>query len=288
LDTQTGPHDPPITATQYEPTHQFQTGRPRYRRALPARRRRVRAWAITIPLIVLAIVSTALVLRPGFHPSATAPISQPAPVGPQIPASTPRAPRDDDQNSYSIVVDKLRPLRPLDYVPADLVPVTVPFIGQRPYLRAKAATAVEALFAAFHTETGQQMQSNSAYRSYDEQKQELARFSEGVSESEALDSVARPGYSEHQTGLAIDIGAFHSSCITRECFAGTTQAHWLAVNAWRFGFIIRYPRDEQALTGYTYEPWHIRYVGLALAKAIHGHYPSLESYFGLPPAPNYE
>jgi D-alanyl-D-alanine carboxypeptidase len=199
----------------------------------------------------------------------------------------PTAHEYDSPTSYSVVVDKRRPLSPLDYAPADLVRVNVPFVGTAPQLRAKAASATEALFAAFHSETGLRMQSNSAYRSYADQKKEFARFSGTLGISEALETTARPGYSEHQTGLAIDIGAYQSSCTSRDCFAATPQAHWLATNAWRFGFIIRYPLGEQSITGYTYEPWHIRYVGNDLAKKIHGHYPSLESYFGLPAAPDY-
>jgi len=193
----------------------------------------------------------------------------------------------DDPTSYSVVVNKQRPLSPIDYAPEDLVRVNVPFVGTAPLLRSKAASATEALFAAFHSETGLGMQSNSAYRSYADQKKEFARFSGTLGTSEALETTARPGYSEHQTGLAIDIGAYKSSCTTRDCFAATPQAHWLATNAWRFGFIIRYPLGKQSITGYTYEPWHIRFVGKDLAKKIHGHYPSLESYFGLPAAPDY-
>jgi zinc D-Ala-D-Ala carboxypeptidase len=189
-------------------------------------------------------------------------------------------------DNYAVVTNKRRPL-PAGFVPHDLVTVRVPYAGATPRLRAKAARAVELLFATFTRETGLRMRSNSAYRSYSAQKAEYATFTKILGESEAAETTARPGFSEHQTGLAIDIGAVGSGCDARACFADTTQSRWLASNAWRFGFIIRYPRGQQAVTGYSYEPWHIRYVGRGLAKKIHGHYPSLEAYFRLAPAPTY-
>lgn len=189
--------------------------------------------------------------------------------------------------SYAVVVNKKHPLVPRTWEPTDLVAVHVPFIGVAPRLRAAAATGVEALFAAFEDETHEQMESTSAYRSYVDQKAEYTKFSAQLGSSAAAETTALPGYSEHQTGLAIDIGARGSSCQSRDCFAATTQARWLQQNAWRFGFIIRYPRGQEAVTGYTYEPWHIRYVGPALAVKIHGHSSSLEAYFHLPAAPNY-
>jgi D-alanyl-D-alanine carboxypeptidase len=245
-----------------------------------------RAWAVVLILVTLAVATTTWVL--GFDQSAQ-PTANATPIGSPRSAATPELTGHafDRASSYEVVVDKERPLEPLDYAPKDLVAVRVPFVGDAPLLRPKAATAVEALFAAFRAQTGLQMQSNSAYRSYAAQVREFDAFSSELGTSAALESAARPGYSEHQTGLAIDIGAYHSSCTARACFAATPQSQWLASNAWRFGFIIRYPRGEQSLTGFDYEPWHIRYVGTSLARKIHGHYPTLEAYFHLPAAPNY-
>jgi D-alanyl-D-alanine carboxypeptidase len=103
----------------------------------------------------------------------------------------------DSPSSYSVVVNKQRPIRPLDYVPTDLVKLNVPYVGARPVLRAAAASEVEALFDSFHKETGLKMQSNSAYRSYADQEREFSSFSSELGESEALDTTARPGYSMH-------------------------------------------------------------------------------------------
>lgn len=201
-------------------------------------------------------------------------------------ATGPSADSFNDVDSYSVVVNKRRPL-PADFSPEDLEPVAVPFEGDEPRLRSQVAHAVESLFAAFTAETGLEMRSNSAYRSRTAQQAEYAAFAQSTGDAAVDETTARPGYSEHQTGLAIDIGAVDSGCDARACFAETKQSHWLATNAWRFGFILRYPKGQKSVTGYAYEPWHIRYVGRGLAKKIHGHYSSLEAYFDLDPAPTY-
>ena len=86
---------------------------------------------------------------------------------------------------------------------------------------------------------------------------------------------ARPGYSEHQTGLALDVNNASDS------FAGTKEAKWLAKNCCKYGFIIRYPSDKVSITGYKYEPWHIRYVGKSLATKVTQSGLCLEEYLGI-------
>jgi hypothetical protein len=99
---------------------------------------------------------------------------------------------------------------------------------------------------------------------------------------------ARPGYSEHQTGLAIDISALPENCTLDEtCFADTA-GQWLATNAFKWGVVLRYPSDKTPVTGYEFEPWHYRYVGVALATEMHNTgITTLEEFFGLPAAPTY-
>ena len=99
---------------------------------------------------------------------------------------------------------------------------------------------------------------------------------------------ARPGYSEHQTGWAMDIGDGGGVCSFLPCFADQPAAVWAKANAYKFGFIVRYPAGMQAVTGYVYEAWHLRYVGtdVATAMATRG-IATLEQYFGLPAAPGY-
>jgi D-alanyl-D-alanine carboxypeptidase len=77
---------------------------------------------------------------------------------------------------------------------------------------------------------------------------------------------ARPGFSEHQTGLATDVAACDSGCGAIESFGGTRQGAWVAANAWRFGFIVRYESGYTSITGYEAEPWHLRYIGPELRR----------------------
>ncbi len=88
--------------------------------------------------------------------------------------------------------------------------------------------------------------------------------------------------------LAADIGSVPLQCTLAACFGQTTQGKWLAANAWRFGFLLRYPADKVAVTGYEYEPWHFRYIGVQLSTEMHNTgVTTLEEFFGLPPAPDY-
>ncbi len=124
-------------------------------------------------------------------------------------------------------------------------------------------------------EAGNETGINSAYRSTQEQQQiwdnRVAKYmEEGDSKENAIArvsrEVAKPGYSEHQLGLAVDIDGF--------------AAHeWMAENSWRYGFIVRYPEDKQELTGTTYEPWHVRFVGTELAEILHTNNWCLEEYY---------
>ncbi len=99
---------------------------------------------------------------------------------------------------------------------------------------------------------------------------------------------ARPGFSEHQTGLAADIEPASRTCEVQECFGDTPEGQWVAANAYKYGFVIRYPKDMQHVTGYIYEPWHVRYVGKKLAEQMHKEgVATLEQFFGLENAPDY-
>jgi D-alanyl-D-alanine carboxypeptidase len=191
-----------------------------------------------------------------------------------------------DPASLWVVVDKRRPLQPKTFVPPDLVAVPVAHTNP-PRLRAAASSAVVALFHAA-TAAHVPLASNSTYRPYSDQQRiytaDKARL--GLAGADRL--TARPGYSEHQTGLAIDIGTASGRCDLNPCFGGTPQGRWLVKNAWTFGFVLRYPRGEEAVTGIEFEPWHFRYVGRKLARELHEtRIPTLEQYFGLPASPDY-
>lgn len=114
---------------------------------------------------------------------------------------------------------------------------------------------------------------NSGYRSYESQVQTYKNRVNSVGKEQADAYVAQPGYSEHQTGLSIDI-----TNPSKYFAKGTKEADWLADNAHKFGFIIRYPEGAKKITGVEYEPWHIRYVGTEVAKDIYEQKITLEEY----------
>ena len=193
----------------------------------------------------------------------------------------------DDPTSIWVVVNKLRPLNPPTYVPPDLVETPVPHLNP-PLLRKEAADAIVAMFAAAKAEGAGQMQLQSAYRSYATQVSVYNGYVASIGKAGADAQSARPGFSEHQTGLAADISPVPLSCALQACFGQTPQGIWLAANAWRFGFLLRYPADKTLVTGYIYEPWHFRYIGVALATEMHNTgATTLEEFFGLSPAPGY-
>lgn len=106
----------------------------------------------------------------------------------------------------------------------------------------------------------------SGYRDYDVQKELYEEYQEIYGDEEADRVAARPGYSEHQTGLALDIVTYD---VIMEEFEQTEEFAWMQKNAYKYGFILRYPKGKEAITGYDYESWHYRYVGVEVAKEIH-------------------
>lgn len=115
----------------------------------------------------------------------------------------------------------------------------------------------------------------SGYRSYETQEKLYNKYVLQVGEEEANTFSAKPGYSEHQTGLAFDLGSVDRS------FAYTPEAKWLSQNAHLYGFIIRYPEGKQEITGYIYEPWHVRYLGVDVATKVKESNLTLEEYLGV-------
>jgi len=137
-------------------------------------------------------------------------------------------------------------------------------------MRPEAAEALREMFAACKEETGKTLLSVSGYRSYAKQdglfRHKLRNVKKNV--EKAMEYVAPPGASEHQTGLAMDIGQKHKETL-EVSFAKTEGGIWCRENCWRFGFILRYGEDWEEVTGYKYEPWHFRYVGKEFSKEIH-------------------
>lgn len=231
--------------------------------------------------------------EPDASAPATAPTTaspSPSPQSPPPPAPVPE-PKAFDTSLYSIddpasiwvVSNKLRPLNPIDYVPADLVAVS-----STSSMRTDAAAALPAMFAAAAAEGSGGMQVQNAYRSFVVQTDLHNRLVAQLGQARARAQSARPGYSEHQTGLSLDILSSPAVCSIEACFGETPQGIWLAANAWRFGYLLRYPADKTAITGYIYEPWHFRYIGTELAAEMHVRgVTTLEEFFELPAAPDY-
>lgn len=187
-------------------------------------------------------------------------------------------------NSIWVVVNKQRPLNPRDYAPLDLVfpkvPQRVPG-DESMQLRSSAATALEAMFAAAK-QSGLDLMLSSGYRSYSYQNYIYNSYVRSQGQAATDQQSARPGYSEHQTGMAVDIAPVSRVCDTDPCFADTPEGKWLATNAYRFGFILRYSSGSESLTGYEYEAWHFRYVGTILAAEMHKeHIATMEQFFGV-------
>ena len=127
----------------------------------------------------------------------------------------------------------------------------------------------------------------SGYRSYALQEAVHNNYVAQDGEAAANRYSAKPGHSEHQTGLAIDLSGTDGVCVIEDCFKDTKTAKWLAKNAHTYGYILRYEPGKEAIVGYTYEPWHFRYVGIPLATEIYQNKTTMEQCFQLPAAPDY-
>lgn len=170
-----------------------------------------------------------------------------------------------------------------NYKPNDLVVPNVKFSfdgeNEKKYMRKEAAEALEELFGQAYKERVF-IFALSGYRSYNTQERLFNNRANKVGEEEEANELsARPGESEHQTGLAMDITSQSVGFDLKEKFGDTMEGEWVKHNAHDFGFIIRYPKDKTNITGYGYEPWHIRYVGKDVAEEIYNKGIVLEEYF---------
>ncbi|MDO5135620.1 MAG: M15 family metallopeptidase [Eubacteriales bacterium] len=178
-----------------------------------------------------------------------------------------------DHQLYTRLINGDHPL-PEGYIPENLTDLGLPFDAPpgdpKRLLELQTAKAAWNLIRASQRE-GLSLYGVSGYRSYDRQK-ELFRGSPYV---------APPGASEHQSGLALDLSCPAVHLELTEAFAATPEGLWLAANASLFGFILRYPKNKESVTGVPYEPWHIRYVTCPLAAFLTLTGQTLEEYHGL-------
>jgi zinc D-Ala-D-Ala carboxypeptidase len=195
----------------------------------------------------------------------------------------------DEPASPWVIINKARPL-PAGYRPADLrapaVKLRLGASNEEMMLRTEAASALESMVAAAAVD-GLELMVASGFRSQSSQTNLYNRYVAQDGQALADTYSARPGHSEHQTGWALDIEPASRKCEVEVCFGELAEGQWVKANSIRFGFIIRYQADKQLLTGYTYEPWHLRYVGVELAQELSRVDQTMEQFFELEPAVNY-
>lgn len=196
----------------------------------------------------------------------------------------------DEPGSIWWVVNKTRPL-PAGYEPPELgVPDVRLRLGsgeEQMHISSAVIPAVEAMFAAAETD-GVKLVFGSGFRSESYQRTLYNGYVNTIGQAAADRTSARPGTSEHQTGLAFDVTTVSKQCHLDKCFADLAEGQWLATHAYEHGFIIRYLPDKESVTGYDYEPWHVRYIGKELAAEMRSTgMVTLEEFFGLPNAPDY-
>ena len=187
-------------------------------------------------------------------------------------AETFRVPVENFEASSNIwtLVSKARAIG-TEYTPSELITASVSshpgVVAGEKQIRKTIDEPLSQLFAAAQKD-GHSLMIGSAYRSAAYQDQIFNSYVANVGYEQADRYSAHPGFSEHQTGLAVDISTTSQQCYLSECFIGTADGQWLSENAYKYGFTLRYPKGKEVITGYNFEPWHYRYVGVDLAKAL--------------------
>jgi zinc D-Ala-D-Ala carboxypeptidase len=180
--------------------------------------------------------------------------------------------------SLWVVVNKKRRLNPVAYAPV---------LDTKINLAPAAATAFWALKAEIQRQGLGTLCLNSGYRSYGSQTSIHSARVAALGKVAGENLAARPGHSEHQTGLAADVSITSLGCRIG-AFGSTDAYRWIVANGHKYGFIVRYPWKLTEVTGYVWEPWHLRFVGKELATEMKTRkIKTLEQFFGLPSAPSY-
>ena len=194
----------------------------------------------------------------------------------------------DAPSSLWVLVNKRNAVSPSTYAPGDLVVPSMPYANSH-RLRSEAAAALSRMAATSYAEGAGRIGIDTAYRSYATQKALYDKYLALRGRTWTDTWYMRAGYSEHQTGLAVDLLPIgRSNCGINDCIDETPQGVWLARNAWRFGFVLRYENGRTSTTGMGFEPWHFRYVGGPLARAYRdGGWHTYEQFVGQPAAPTY-
>ena len=176
-------------------------------------------------------------------------------------------------NKINILVNKHNYLKE-DYVPENLKNLSSTYALSNMKMVEEAANAFESLSKDASKENYKVI-AMSTYRSYEYQVDLYNKYVKSDGKEAADTYSGRPGNSEHQTGLAVDV---YNQTETYTNFEKTKEYNWMQENAYKYGFILRFPKDKENETGYEFESWHYRYVGKEIAKYIHKHNITLEEY----------
>ena len=179
----------------------------------------------------------------------------------------------ENLNTNLILVNKYNYVTQ-DYIPENLEPIDTAYARSGMQLVSEAKNAFEEL-SQKAKEDGMTILAMSSYRSYDYQVNLYNNYVETDGKQAADTYSARAGYSEHQTGLAVDV---YNGVIPYTSFEETEEFTWMQQNAYKYGFILRFPEDKTNITGYQYESWHYRYVGKEIAEEIYKNNLTLEEY----------
>lgn len=176
--------------------------------------------------------------------------------------------------SLEVLVNKNNKLSE-NYIPENLEEINNSFACKEKYLKKEARISFETMAKEAKKE-GYNIIAVSAYRSYNYQNKLYNNYVKSKGIYYADISSARAGFSEHQTGLAVDVA---DKSLDYDNFEETKEFIWMINNSYKYGFILRYPKAKFHITGFKYEPWHYRYVGSDIAKIIHDNNITLEEYY---------
>lgn len=201
-------------------------------------------------------------------------VVQPQPLKLELPGALPIDAIAEDYQAPSslwVIVNKKMSV-PIDYAPSDLVLAPVAARGDKSSdersVRSELVAPLQAMFADAAA-AGHNLMIGSAYRSPTLQQTYFNNYVASSGQAAAEKLSALPGHSEHQTGLAVDISTLDMRCYLDECFTNTADSAWLVANSYKYGFTLSYPQGKTHITGYNFEPWHYRFVGISLATALH-------------------
>jgi D-alanyl-D-alanine carboxypeptidase len=247
-----------------------------------------RAPLVLLPLAAVAILLIASPRGEGAQPGRSAASGSPR-AGRLVPGPESGEPWPNLRgvarrpDAVDVLVNKAVRL-PAGFTPRNLAVPGVPFIfsgfDEKRQLSRIAVQPLERLFSAA-ARAGVPLAGVSGYRSEATQRSLFEGYVAEMGPAAAARVSARPGRSEHQTGLAIDVTGADGACPASSCFAGTPEARWLAAHAPGYGFVIRYPAGGEASTGYSYEPWHLRYLGRPLAEEVAASHLTYEEFLAM-------